>query len=135
MDGRAAALAACGLPDALVHGDFHSGNLRGRLGEPLTVLDWTDTCIGPPLIDEVMFLDGRSTADAQLLREAWVGAWRRHVRGCDPERAAKFVEPVAALHFAVVYQRIRDAIEPDEWAYHADDAALWLRRAASAHTS
>jgi hypothetical protein len=31
-------IAACGLPDSLVHGDFHSGNFRGD-GQSLTLLD------------------------------------------------------------------------------------------------
>ena len=34
-------LDACGLPDTLVHGDFHSGNWRSDGGPPV-VVDFAD---------------------------------------------------------------------------------------------
>ena len=30
LPARVAAIADCGVPDTLVHGDFHSGNVAGR---------------------------------------------------------------------------------------------------------
>jgi hypothetical protein len=52
------------------------------------------------------------------------------VPGCEPERAASLLEPVAALRQAVIYQSFLDGIEPAERVYHASDPALWLQRAA-----
>ena len=60
LPARWAGLAACGLPDSLVHGDFHSGNFRGA-GEALTLLDWGDSGVGHPLLDQAAFLDHASS--------------------------------------------------------------------------
>jgi len=46
----------CGLRDTLVHGDFHPGNFRGD-DRALTLLDWGDSGVGHPLLDQPAFLD------------------------------------------------------------------------------
>ncbi len=43
LPGHFAALNACGIPDSLVHGDFHPGRYR--------ILDWGDCGIGNPMLD------------------------------------------------------------------------------------
>ena len=43
-------LAACGIPDTLVHGDLHPGNVA-RLDGELAYFDWTDACIAHPFFD------------------------------------------------------------------------------------
>ena len=52
LDRRLADATACGLPDTIVHGDFHPGNLRCD-GAVLTLLDWGDAGVGHPLLDEL----------------------------------------------------------------------------------
>ncbi|MEO5965681.1 MAG: phosphotransferase [Candidatus Limnocylindrales bacterium] len=47
LDARFAVVAACGIPDTLVHGDFHPGDVRGE-AEALRILDWGDTGVGSP---------------------------------------------------------------------------------------
>ncbi len=56
LPARFAEVAACGMPDTLVHGDYHPGNLRGEPGR-LTMLDWGDTGVGQPLLDMPAFLE------------------------------------------------------------------------------
>ena len=56
LDRRWADLAACGLPDTLVHGDVHPGNARGD-GERLVLMDWGDCGVGHPLLDQPAMLD------------------------------------------------------------------------------
>ena len=124
-----AAIDACGLPDTLVHGDFHPGNVRGEAGR-LPVLDWGDSGIGHPLLDQPAFL-GRIRTDAvSPCRDRWHAAWRAAVPGCDPDRAATLLAPVAAARQAVVYQGFLDRIEPSEHPYHRDDPPERLRLAA-----
>ena len=126
---RFAAVAACGLPDTLVHGDFHRGNLRGPDGS-LTLLDWGDCGAGQPMLDQAAFLEGLEPEDAPAVRAAWSAAWRRLVPGCDPDRAAGLLAPVSALRQALIYDTFLTGIEPAERIYHADDPARWLARAA-----
>ena len=133
LDGLAARwdhIDACGLPDTLVHGDFHPGNLRSAGPGHLVLLDWGDSGIGHPMLDQPAFLERLSPADRQAVRQVWTTRWRREVPGCDPDRAASLLAPIGALRQAMIYQRFLDGIEPDERIYHAPDPARWLERAA-----
>ena len=129
LPARLAAIDECGVPDTLMHGDFHPGNLRGD-GRHLRLLDWGDSGVGHPLLDETAFCQRLSAADRAIARTAFEQQWRAVVPGCDPTRAADLLGPVAALRAAVVYQRFLEAIEPSEHVYHRDDPGFWLRRAA-----
>ena len=126
---RLAEIDACGLPDGLVHGDFHPGNFRGD-ARMLTLLDWSDSYVGHPLLDLASFLGSIPNADAARVREHWLRLWREALPGSGPERAAALIAPVAAARQAVIYQEFLDAIEPSERAYHEGDPARWLTRAA-----
>ncbi len=126
---RFAALAACGIPDTLVHGDFHPGNFRGQ-GNALTLLDWGDSGVGHPLLDQPAFLERAPDSEKEDVKNHWnnqcLSAWP----GSNPARAAELLAPVAAARQAVIYRRFLDNIEPDEQIYHRADPARWLRRTA-----
>lgn len=122
-------IASCGIPDTLVHGDFHPGNLRGD-DKRLTLLDWGDSGVGHPMLDQAAFLD-RIPADAVgPAREHWYWQWKAALPGSDPERAANLLGPVAAARQALIYQGFLDNIEPSEHPYHRNDPANWLRTTA-----
>ena len=125
---RMAEVEACGLPDTLIHGDLRPGNFRGR-GSELTLLDWGDSGIGHPLLDQPAFLNALPPQLAGEARRHWLGLWRQ--TGVDPDRAAALLAPVAAARMAAVYQRFLDNIEPSEHPYHRSDPADCLRRAAA----
>ena len=127
---RLAEIADCGLPDTLVHGDFHSGNFRG-CGDELTLLDWGDSGVGNPLLDQPAFLSRAAAAQIPALRDHWRDRWREHAAGSDPARAAELIAPVAAARQAVIYQGFLDRIEPSEHPYHRTDPADWLARTAA----
>jgi phosphotransferase family enzyme len=124
---RFADLQACGLPDTLVHGDFHPGNVRGGSGQ-LTLLDWSDASVGQPLLDCSAFLERAPERWQSRLREHWQGVWRAASPGSHPERAWQLLQPIAAARQAVIYLEFLDAIEPAEHPYHRHDPAEWLRR-------
>ena len=132
LPGRLAEVDACGVPDTLVHGDFHPGNTRGDAAEGgrSVLLDWGDCGVGNPLLDQAAFLASIADEQREPVRERWVHLWRDVVPGSDPARAADLLAPVAALRQALIYQSFLDAIEPDEQVYHRDDPARWLGTAA-----
>ncbi len=131
LPARFAAIAACGLRDTLVHGDFHPGNVRGD-GTSMTLLDWGDAGVGHPLLDQPAFLGIITDADAAAMAATrWADAWRSAVPGSDPERAAVLLAPVAAARQAVIYRRFLDGIEASEQPYHRADVPAWLRRTAA----
>ena len=126
---RFAAIEACGLPDTIVHGDFAPGNVRGDgVTASMTILDWGDSGIGQPLLDQRAFLDRTPAGEAPGLLARWDAAWRALVPGDDPTRAARLLAPVAAARQAVIYRGFLDRIEPSERVYHEGDPADRLRR-------
>ncbi len=132
VDGLAARLAAvaeCGVPDTLVHGDYHPGNTVGS-GERPVILDWGDAGAGNAMLDRAALTARLDRADRSTVLDEWGAAWRERVPGSDPTRAADLLAPVAPLRQAVVYRAFLDGIEKSERVYHASDPADRLRRAA-----
>ena len=127
---RFAAIAECGLPDTLVHGDFHPGNHRGD-ATSLVLLDWGDSGVGHPLLDEAAFLDHIPAESVSIVQQQWHRAWREAVPGSDPDRASALLRPLAAARQALIYQKFLDGIEPSEHPYHRADPAHWLQRTAA----
>jgi Phosphotransferase enzyme family len=126
---RFAQVAECGLDDTLVHGDFSPGNFRGG-GSALTLLDWGDSGVGHPLLDQAAFLDRVAVGALETIREHWSRLWRAAVPRSDPQRAAVLLQPVAAARQALIYRGFLDRIEPSEHHYHRLDPADWLHRTA-----
>jgi len=121
LPDRFDALGDCGLPDTLVHGDFHAGNWHGD-----RLLDWGDSGFGHALLDQpAFFRDGHSDE----VRTAWRDAWRDARPRSDPERAMDLIAPIAALRQARIYRTFIENIEPSEHCYHRHDTEEWLARA------
>ena len=127
---RFAAIGECGLPDTLVHGDFHPGNFRGE-GAAITLLDWGESGVGHPLLDQSAFFERVPPAHLVAVREHWDSRWRASFPGADPGRASQLLTPIAAARRAAVYQRFLDNIEPADHPYHRTDPADWLRQTAA----
>jgi phosphotransferase family enzyme len=130
LDGRVTALAACGLGDTLVHGDFHPGNVRSD-GERAAILDWGDAFLGHPGFDLLRLCDGCSTSDADRLVRAWCERWRALRPASAPERALDLLRLLAPLYGAAVFARFLAGIEPSEHKFHADDVPRLLGLAAA----
>jgi hypothetical protein len=126
---RFADIGACAIPDTLVHGDFHPGNVRGSAAR-LTLLDWGDCGVGHPLLDQPAFLSRVAAEHGPAIRAHWNRQWLTALPGGDPARASELLAPVAAARQAVLYRRFLDNVEPAEHVYHRRDPAQWLRRTA-----
>jgi hypothetical protein len=126
---RLAAVAGCGVPDTLVHGDFHPGNVRAD-GDRRTIIDWGDSVVGHPALDLAAFCEGDPPQEQEALHRRWAAHWRAAVPGSDPDRAAALIAPVAALRQAAIYDAFLRAIEPAEHPYHESDPTRWLATAA-----
>jgi Phosphotransferase enzyme family len=125
---RFQALDECGLPDTIVHGDFHPGNWRSDGGPPV-VLDWADAHIGNPALDGLRARDFLPESKRPIAARAWIQAWTLRRPGCDPARALSVAEPLGHLAYAVRYQEFLDGIEPSERIYHLGDPASSIRAA------
>jgi hypothetical protein len=120
-------LADCGLPNTIVHGDFHSGNWRG---DPPVILDFADALFGNPVLDGLRVVDFLAVPSKKTAaRAAWIAAWQEARPDSDPARALVVAEPLAHLYYAVRYQEFLDGIEESERIYHRDDPASSVRAA------
>lgn len=131
LPDRLAKIEDCGVPDTLVHGDFHPGNVAGRATD-YVILDWGDSFVGHPLLDELAFTRRLEPGVRRQAQRWFVEDWQRLQPGSDPARAIELLEPLSLLLAAVMYDRFCRNIEPDERVYHAGDRIAMLRRA-SAH--
>ena len=121
-------LDECGLPDTLVHGDFHPGNWRSD-GGPAAIVDWADAHFGNPVLDGLRACDFLPPGKRPAAARAWIDAWASRIPGGEPARALRIAEPLAHLTYAVRYQEFLDGIEPSERIYHAGDPAAAIRAA------
>lgn len=121
-------LADCGLPDTVVHGDFHPGNWRRGDGPPV-VLDFADAHLGSPVLDALRAIGWLPEDRRRPVAEAWVQAWSAAVPDARPADALRIAEPLAHLAYAVRYQEFLDNIEPSEQIYHLGDPAAAIRQA------
>jgi hypothetical protein len=102
--------ASLGFPSTLVHGDLHPGNVwhtkRGWL-----LFDWTDACIGHPLVDLALPLVYRHCTGRRQ-RRADYGAMWVPVVGEDAVRRGLDLAPILGVaHEAVSYRMIIDGID------------------------
>ncbi|MGW0242685.1 phosphotransferase family protein [Micromonospora chalcea] len=130
LDHRLQRVRDCGLPDTLVHGDLHPGNVRGD-GRRRVVIDWADSFVGHPAFDILRLTEDVDADAAARLTGAWARRWRTDVPGSDPHRAVDLLRPVAPLRLAAVYAMFLAAIEPSEHPYHVHDVPAALARAAA----
>lgn len=116
-----------GLPETLLHGDFHPGNWRSGG----VVLDWGDAHWGHPALDAARLIGFVAPEFRPSIERAWVDAWLRHYPASDPASALRHARPASHLVGAVVYQEFLDNIEPSERVYHLGDPEAELERAQS----
>jgi hypothetical protein len=128
LQSRWEMLAACGLPDTVVHGDFHPGNWRHGDGAPV-LLDFADAHLGNPVLDGLRAIDFLPASRRRAAADAWIAAWTAMVPRSRPAEALRIAEPLAHLASAVRYQEFLDNIEPSECVYHVGDPAAAIRQA------
>lgn len=123
----AAALSAFPVPETLLHGDFHPGNVALIEGKPL-IFDWTDGCVGHPFFDLATFVHSAEAPDHERLIAAYLRAWSKVAAEDEMRLALELAMPLAFIHHAISYRRILDGIEEAERGGFAGSVEGWLRR-------
>ena len=127
---RFEAVRGCGLPDTLVHGDFHPGNVRGTPFQ-LTLLDWGDTGVGQPLLRPARVPRGDRRRRGRAGARALAGGVASGGPGIGARGGRAAAGAGRGRAPGGVYQRFVDGIEPVERRHHDADAIEWLGRAAA----
>jgi hypothetical protein len=123
---RCARLAEYNIPNALLHGDLHLGNVTQRDGK-IVFFDWTDGAISFPFLDHFLLyfeLDDEVEGfqrgdmaenlrpDALRWRDAYLDAWRDCESPARLLEAWELAKPLCALHHSVSYLSILHNVEP-----------------------
>lgn len=125
---RVAELAAAGVPETLVHGDLHGGNVLVD-GERIVFFDWTDAALAHPFFDLItMFRELPDLPGArERVRDAYLEPWTDLF---SPERlraAFALAMQVAPLYHALSYRYIAVNTEPSTGGGLAGGLGHFLR--------
>jgi thiamine kinase-like enzyme len=111
---QCAQLASYQIPQTLVHGDLHLGNVAFHNNNYI-LFDWTDSCISHPFFDMFEFFFPRknqlSSSTLIDLRDEYLAQWTIYESKSRLLEAWTFAEPLCALHHAVTYQYITACLE------------------------
>lgn len=124
-------LDGLGVPDTVVHGDFHPWNVA-RTSRGLVVFDWSDASLGPPFVDLPTTL-GRTpdVAIRRSLADRYLAAWPE-VADADRPRVADLAMLVGSLYQVQSYLGFLGTIDPMESLDLAGADASWLGRSLEA---
>lgn len=111
-------LAGLGIPDALVHGDLHTGNIALEDGVPI-LYDWSDAAVSHPFLDLVLLSERLSDEERAAAEEAYLEVWRCAYPDADVDRALELARPANTVFQMVSYEHIYRAQE---------DASYWEMR-------
>lgn len=103
---RCTELANYYLPDTLVHGDLHVGNMA-RNAEGYLFYDWSDACLAHPFLDMITpYFFQEEPAEQRQLRDAYLSQWTDWEPMERLQEVWQLARPLAALHQAVSYLHI-----------------------------
>jgi Ser/Thr protein kinase RdoA (MazF antagonist) len=124
-------LASLGLPDTLVHGDLHPGNIAMRDGQPV-FFDWTDGCLAHPFIDLLPFVEAvEGLADEpdawSRLRDGYLAEWTAFGSMEFLNQAFALAEPLGALHQSISYRHLVANTEGPSQRTMLHGVSYWVR--------
>ena len=127
-----AALNDLGLPDTLVHGDLHPGNV---VVTPMghVVVDWSDAAVGNPFCDLATFVI--RTKDLDLRRrlvDTYVNAWGGFADSADRDDLAGLAMTVGSVYQVATYLALLPAMDAPDRALFEGADVKWAKRAIDA---
>jgi hypothetical protein len=129
LERRCAELARGPLPQTLVHGDLHPGNVMVD-GAETRIFDWSDACVSHPLFDLATFLPRCDDAVArEAMLDAYLDTWSDYGSRGELKASYEVAQPLAYVHHAISYQRITEAFEPDDRWWFAEEHTRGLTSA------
>lgn len=127
LQAACARLSTFGLPETLVHGDLHGGNVAVENGR-FVYFDWTDACISHPFFDMVDIFFEKETAVQTQLRDAYLAQWADYGPPEQLLAAWSLANVLASVHHGVSYWQILANIEPQERHQLTWSLPFWLQR-------
>jgi hypothetical protein len=130
IEAACARLASGPIPQSLMHGDLHGGNITFHNG-CYTIFDWTDGCVTHPYFDMLTFLDP-ADPDFDRLRDLYLAEWSSFAPLDALREAFDVAIRLGGLHHALSYRTINANVEPPMIADLEGALEYFLRRYLSA---
>ncbi|HET7474009.1 MAG TPA: phosphotransferase [Candidatus Limnocylindrales bacterium] len=113
VEAAVAAVERVGLPESVVHGDFHSGN-AAIVDDRIVIIDWSDAAISNPAIDVITWIawSGSRQDEIDAAIDGWIDAWSGTVDAAELRAVIDDVRIVGAAYQIVSYDGIRRNLEP-----------------------
>jgi hypothetical protein len=128
LKARCEQLAGYGVPQTLVHGDLHTGNVALIEGKML-FFDWTDACIAHPFFDVMLTINWEEDAEIQVrLRDQYLSLWTAYEPMARLLELWSLAHPLFALHHAISYQHIVAGLEATAKHELIAWPSYWLRK-------
>ncbi|MCP4357177.1 MAG: alpha/beta fold hydrolase [Chloroflexi bacterium] len=127
LQALCAELADGTVPQTLVHGDLHSGNVGIQNGE-FVYIDWTDACLSHPFFDMLDIFYEKDTAVQTQLRDAYLTQWTEFAPMPQLLKIWTLAEVGAAVHHAISYWQIVANLEPQAQDDLQEMIPFWLRK-------
>ena len=113
-----------GIKPALVHGDFHPGNVLWREKGPVFI-DWSDACWAHPFVDIVVFLledfgnPPAIKANQDAVINAYLDVWTDEKPFAELRAEYEALLPVGILFYALSFAELVKNLEPSaRWEMH-----------------
>lgn len=127
-----AALIDIGLPDTLIHGDLHPGNVVLRPAGHV-VVDWSDAAIGNPFVDLVTFVIRAKDRDVRRrLADTYIESWDGAARPARRDDIAGLAMVVGSVYQVATYLSLLPAMDPPDGALFEGADVKWAKRALDA---
>lgn len=108
-------LGACGVPETLLHGDLHAGNVMVEDGLPL-IFDWTDGALSHPFFDVTLLLNSEALPPewSERVVGAYFDVWSLVAPRPQLQKAFALAKKLSPLYHACSYYRIESQTERSE---------------------
>lgn len=127
LQNLCAELAEGPIPQTLVHGDLHGGNVGVQNGS-FIFFDWTDACITHPFFDMLDILFEEDTAVQTELRDAYLAEWTDFAPMPQLLQIWQMTEIGAAIHHGLSYLHILLNLERHSQSDMGEMIPFWLRK-------
>jgi aminoglycoside phosphotransferase (APT) family kinase protein len=120
-------LANCAIPQTLVHGDLHTGNIVLQEGNYI-YFDWSDGCVAHPFFDVLTFMENIDDHNEQTrLRDIYLAQWTDYASIEYLREIFPISQMLATIHQSVSYQHMIVHMEGTSKQAMRGGATYWLR--------
>lgn len=120
-------LLNCAVPQTLVHGDLHTGNIAVQ-NDNFIYFDWSDGCVAHPFFDVLTFMENIDDPVEQIrFRDSYLVQWTDYASIEYLREIFPLSQILATIHQAVSYQHMVAHMEGTSKQAMRGGLTYWMR--------